>query len=289
MMKPHQLSHPTRLVCHDHLKCKPILARNEKIQQDRPFKNLFAPLPNPQKPILLIPTFRLPAHFKIRPGFIHLLPAFPLLDHPLQLWESLKRNRHRKVQFQLIQHRHDLVTNKTTVHPDLDPHSRQGPPQDLDTTRYKLPRPFRILDVPGTMVHNKGLSRLRNHTKQRIVTPRPLLFLIIPNRRSFDSLPFFPTDRPIKVQCQSNKGNLLKLNNHPFPTQPSYLYDTLLVQTGQAPGNGNHIRNPVEPKQLHHHKVIPIIVDVSKPAKAHQKINNQNQHNEVMSKDRGNL
>ena len=139
VMKPKNLSHADPLVCHNHRVLIPIRLRNEQIQLDRLPVDLFASLPDEQKPIPRAPFLRFPRTLKIRPGLVLSPPALPLLNQPLQLPKSLKRNRQGKLDTHPIEQSHHLVAEERTVHPNLDghvgEHQTPGPSAQLCRTK----------------------------------------------------------------------------------------------------------------------------------------------------------
>src|SRR4030042_6019694 len=208
MMKPQHLLHGRLFVRHNHRKLITVFMGNEQIQLNRPLIDLFTLLTDKQKPISAAPTLGLPMGLKKGPCLVKTPPTLPLLNHPLQLDKTLKRNRKGKFHAQTIEQGYNFVTKKRTVHPNLDLHSRQFLTQHPNTTKQKRLGPIGIMNISRTMIDVKDLPRLSNGTKQGIITPGSLSLPVKSDRRPFNPSPLRPIDRPIKVQRQPIKIDL---------------------------------------------------------------------------------
>src|SRR3989304_5603840 len=122
MMKPQYLLHGRLFVRHNYGKLITIFMGNEEIQLDRPLIDLLTPLAVKQKPISAAPALGLPMRLKKGPCLVKTPPTLPFLDHPLQLDKTLKRNRKGEFHAQSIEQCYDVVTEKRTIHPNLDLH-----------------------------------------------------------------------------------------------------------------------------------------------------------------------
>src|SRR4030066_2143023 len=200
MMKPQYFFHGRLFVCHNHRKLITIFMGNEEIQLNRPLIELLTLLTNKQKPISAAPALGLPTRLKKGPCLVKTPPTLPLLNHPLQLDKTLKRNRKGKFHAQSIEQGYDFVTKKRTVHPNLDLHSRQFLTQHPNTTKQKRLGPMGIMNISRTMIDVKDLPRLSNGTKQGIITPGSLFLPVKSDRRPFIPPPFRPIHRPINIQ-----------------------------------------------------------------------------------------
>src|SRR4030065_591688 len=93
MMKSQHLLHGRLFVRHNHCTLITIFMGNEEIQLNRPLIELLTLLTNKQKPISAAPALGLPTRLKKGPCLVKKPPTLPLLNHPLQLDQTLKRNR----------------------------------------------------------------------------------------------------------------------------------------------------------------------------------------------------
>src|SRR4030042_1476255 len=286
MMKPQHFLHGRLLVCYNHRKLITIFMGNEQIQLDRAFIELLTLLTDKQKTISGAPTLGLPMGLKKRPFLVKTPPPLPLLDHLLQLDKTLKGNRKGEFHAQSVQQGHNVVTKKGTVHPDFDLHPRQFLTQSPDAIKQKRLRPMGIMNISRTMINVKDLPRLSDRAKQRIITPGSLFLPVKSNRRPLNASPLRPRHRPIKIQRQSIKSNLLEPFDHQGSTQLADPLKTFLISMGQCSGYRCHIRNPVQPQQTLHHRIIPVVINLSKPSVSNQQMHNQQQNNPVMAIDR---
>src|SRR6266566_485582 len=99
-MKAHDLQRYPRFVSHHHFKLESPLLRLEQVQLDRAFPLEGSLAPDKNEP-------KLPA------------PALPL-----QLRESLERNRNREFGSKTIERFHHFIAEKGAVHPNLNDHAR---------------------------------------------------------------------------------------------------------------------------------------------------------------------
>jgi len=259
---------------------------NEQIQLDRPLIDLFARLTNEQKPVPTAPTLGLPMRLKIGPGLVKTPPTLPLLNHPLELDKTLKRNRKTKFPPLSVKQRHDLIAKKGTVPPNLNLHPRQFLTQPPNTVKHKRPGPMGIMNISRTMIDIKDLPRLSDGTKQRVITPGPLFPPVKPDRRPFNPSPLRPIDRPIKIQCQPVEADLSEPFDHQNPAQLAEPPDAFPIHTAQRTGDRRHIGNPIQPQQPLHHRIIPVVINLSKPPVSNDQMHHQQQHHDMVAQNR---
>src|SRR4030043_133826 len=286
MMKSQHLLHGRLFVRPNPRKLKTVFMGNEQIQLNRPLIDLFALLTDKQKPISAAPTLGLPMRLKIGPCLVKTPPTLPFLNHPLQLDKTLKRNRKGKLHTQTVKQRYDPVTKKRTVHPNLDLHPRQFLTQHPNTIQQKCLRLMGIMNISRTMIDVKDLPRLSNGTKQGIITPGFLFLPVKSDCRPFNPSSLCPIDRPIKIQRQPIKADLSQPFDHQNPAQLADPPNTVPIHIGQRAGYRRHIGNPVQPQQTLHHRIIPVIINFSKPPVSNQQMHNQQQNHHMMAKDR---
>src|SRR4030042_1673796 len=179
-----------------------------------------------------------------------------------------------------------LLTKKRTVHPNLDLHSRQFLTQHPNTTKQKRLGPMGIMNISRTMIDVKDLPRLSDGTKQGIVTPGSLFLPVKTDRRPFNPPALRRTYRPIKIQRHPIQGDLSQPLDYQNPAQLADPLNTLPIHIGQSTRYRRHIGNPTKPQQTLYHRIIPVIINLSKPSVSNQQMHNQQQHNHMMAKDR---
>src|SRR4030043_1026722 len=286
VMKPQHLLHGRLFVRHNHRKLITIFMGNEEIQLNRPLIELLTLLTNKQKPISAAPALGLPTRLKKGPCLVKTPPTLPLLDHSLQLDKPLKRNRKSEFHTQSIEQGYHFVTKKRTVHPNLDLHPRQFLTQHPNTPEQKRLGPMGIMNISRTMIDVKDLPRLSDGTKQGIITPGSLFLLVKTDRRPFNPPALRRTYRPIKIQRQSIKTDLSQPLDYQTPAQLADPLNTLPIHIGQNTRYRRHIGNPTKPQQTLHHRIIPVIINLSKPPVSNQKMHDQQQNDHMMAKNR---
>ena len=93
-------------------------------------------------------------------------------------------------------------------------------------------------------------------------------------------------DRPVEIQGHTWKCFALEALDDQGGREVANVLDTLGVYVRKGTGDGGHGGQFAYPQKAANEGIVPIPVDIAQAAEAEQQVDDQEQHNEMMSKDR---
>ena len=142
--------------------------------------------------------------------------------------------------------------------------------------------------LPGRCRTSKNCPVWANGAKQVIVAARPFLLGVVA-----DGGPFGMTaggrDRAVEVEGQAGEAFALERAHHQGRRQVAHSFDARRAHVRQRAADGGHIRQAAQAQQPPHHGIVPVVVDVPQPSEAQEQMQDEPQHDEMRSKDRGAL
>ena len=245
-------------------------------------------LPNIYETVATVPALGFPSGLEKAPLVIQRLPALSFLNNTFECDKPLKGYANRKLDTPGFKHMDNGIAEEGAIHADFDNAPGQHSAYLADAILDEGLGSIGVMHIAGSMPHIQYLTCLGHSTEQRVIAALAFLLAIEAHCRAFGKSPG-RNHRAIEIQgytSQALKGQPIR---YQLPMELTQIINTPGVHPGQCPTDCGDIRQAGNSEQSSHHRIILVITQILQASIADQQVGNQQQHDQSVAKDGGDL